>query len=150
MNLLLIFYVSLPDASLSYRSSVLPVRWFCRYAKGILFFSGPVSRELGKDPLKGEVFIFLSSSARQIKILCFEGDGFDLYQKKLERGTFERPQVSGSSATLSASELRFLMEGIVLKSIERRVRYEQKKPSKKGNNMVESGLSDRKRLFLSY
>lgn len=95
--------------------------------KGSYSLAGLVSRELGKDPLKGEVFIFLSSSARQIKILCFEGDGFGLYQKKLERGTFERPQVNGSSATLTASELRFLMEGIMLKSIERRVRYEQKK-----------------------
>ena len=95
--------------------------------KGFYSLAGLVSRELGKDPLKGEVFIFLSSSARQIKILCFEGDGFGLYQKKLERGTFERPQVNGSSATLTASELRFLMEGIMLKSIERRVRYEQKK-----------------------
>jgi len=44
----------------------------------------------------------------------------------LERGTFERPLVSVSSATLSASELRFLMEGIVLKSIERCIRYQHK------------------------
>ena len=94
--------------------------------KGSYSLAGLVSRELGKDPLKGEVFIFLSSSARQIKILCFEGDGFGLYQKKLERGTFERPQVNGTSALLTASELRFLMEGIVLKSIERRVRYQHK------------------------
>ena len=96
--------------------------------KGCYSLAGLVSRELGKDPLKGEVFIFLSASARQIKILCFEGDGFGLYQKRLERGTFERPLVSGSSATLTASELRFLMEGIVLKSIERRVRYQHKIP----------------------
>ena len=94
--------------------------------KGCYSLAGLVSRELGKDPLKGEVFIFLSASARQIKILCFEGDGFGLYQKRLERGTFERPLVSGSSSRLTASELRFLMEGIVLKSIERRVRYQHK------------------------
>ena len=92
--------------------------------KGCYSLAGLVSRELGKDPLQGEVFIFLSASARQIKILCFEGDGFGLYQKRLEGGTFERPVVSGHSVTLSASELRFLMEGIVLKSIERRVRYQ--------------------------
>lgn len=94
--------------------------------KGCYSLAGLVSRELGKDPLKGEVFIFLSSSARQVKILCFEGDGFGLYQKKLERGTFERPVASGSNAILTASELRFLMEGIVLKSIQRRDRYQQK------------------------
>jgi len=94
--------------------------------KGSYSLAGLVSRELGKDPLKGEVFIFLSSSARQIKVLCFEGDGFGLYQKKLERGTFERPETSGTTASLTASELRFLMEGIVLKSIERRIRYHQK------------------------
>ena len=63
--------------------------------KGCYSLAGLISGELGKDPLKGEVFIFLRTSARQIKILCFEGDGFGLYQKRLERGTFERPLVSG-------------------------------------------------------
>ena len=92
--------------------------------KGCYSLAGLVSRELGKDPLTGEIFIFLSSSARQIKILCFEGDGFGLYQKKLERGTFERPLTGGTSACLTASELRFLMEVILLKSIERRIRYQ--------------------------
>ena len=94
--------------------------------KGCYSLAGLVSRELGKDPLQGEVFIFLSASGRQIRVLCFEGDGFGLYQKNLERGTFERPESSGNPAVLTAGELRFLMEGIELKSIERRIRYQQK------------------------
>ena len=40
--------------------------------KGCYSLAGLVSRELGKDPLKGEVFIFLSASARQIKITVLE------------------------------------------------------------------------------
>jgi transposase len=91
--------------------------------KGSYSLAGLVFRELGKDPLKGEVFIFLSHSRRQIKILCFEGDGYGLYGKKLEKGTYERPAVEAGKATLTAIELRFLMEGIELGSISRRPRY---------------------------
>lgn len=101
--------------------------------KGSYSLAGLVSAELDKDPLKGDVFIFLSASGRQVKILCFQGDGFGLYQKRLERGTFERPVIQGTSARLTAAELRFLMDGIVLKSIQRRVRYKAPECAKVSN-----------------
>jgi len=91
--------------------------------KGSYALSGLVVTELDKDPLSGEVFIFFGRGARSVKILCFEGDGYGLYQKRLEKGTFERPQASGKTVELTASQLRFLMEGIVLKSIQKRERY---------------------------
>ena len=44
------------------------------------------------NPLSGEVFIFLGKNRRCIKILYWEKDGFLLYHKKLEKGTYEAPQ----------------------------------------------------------
>lgn len=46
---------------------------------------------LGRNPLSGEVFLFLCKSRGMIKILHWQKDGFILYTKKWEEGTFEVP-----------------------------------------------------------
>lgn len=58
---------------------------------GMHSLNGLVRRELGQDPLNGAVYIFFNRSRTQIKLLLFEGDGFALYQKCLEKGTYEIP-----------------------------------------------------------
>ncbi len=40
---------------------------------------GVVRNELGKDPLSGEVFIFMNKRRNQVKVLLWEGDGFSMY-----------------------------------------------------------------------
>ncbi len=42
-------------------------------------------------PLSGAVFIFFSKNRQQVKLLRWDTDGFTLYQKRLEKGTFEIP-----------------------------------------------------------
>jgi len=60
--------------------------------KGIYSLYQIVKSELMRNPLSGEVFIFLGKNRRCIKILHWEKDGFLLYHKKLERGAYEMPQ----------------------------------------------------------
>ncbi len=43
--------------------------------------------EMELPPLGGAVFIFFSKNRQQVKMLKWDGDGFLLYQKRLERGT---------------------------------------------------------------
>ena len=50
-----------------------------------------VRTEMELPPLGGAVFIFFSKNRQQVKMLKWDGDGFLLYQKRLERGTFELP-----------------------------------------------------------
>ena len=50
-----------------------------------------VSQEMGEPPLGGGVFIFFGKSRQSVKILRWDTDGFVLYHKRLERGTFELP-----------------------------------------------------------
>lgn len=50
-----------------------------------------VRTEMKLPPLGGAVFIFFSKNRQQVKLLKWDGDGFLLYQKRLERGTFELP-----------------------------------------------------------
>lgn len=97
--------------------------------KGFDGLSGLVRDELGQDPLSGDVFIFLNRRSNQVKLLLWEGDGFSLYYKRLERGTYELPVQEESSRyiTLCSDELMLILQGIWLKSARRRKRYNRAK-----------------------
>lgn len=90
--------------------------------------AGIVSDQLKADPLTGDVYIFLNRRCTQIKLLLWEGDGFGIYHKKLEKGTFELP-ATGSQAHIQIThhQLLHLLQGITLSSVHYRRRYDQNK-----------------------
>lgn len=88
---------------------------------GINSLSGLVRNKLGFDPMNGDVFVFLGKRSNQVRILQWDGDGFALYIKKLEKGTFERPTLSDNSIT--GSQLSLLLQGVRLESVSYRKRY---------------------------
>jgi transposase len=85
--------------------------------------SGLVRQELNREPLSGEVFVFLSRRRSQIRLLLWEGDGFSIYSKRLEKGTFELPVDVKESKEINCDDLLFLLKGIKLSSIEKRKRF---------------------------
>ena len=95
--------------------------------KGFDGLSGIVRGALNKDPLSGAVFIFLNRRRNQIKLLLWERDGFSLYHKRLERGTYELPIGDGDSVELRSDELMLILQGITLKSVQRRKRFDHTK-----------------------
>lgn len=88
---------------------------------GIYSLSGLVRNALGCDPTSGDVFIFIGKRSNQVRLLQWDRDGFAMYIKKLEAGTFEQPQGQGNLIT--SRQLTLLMEGVVLKSVRLRKRY---------------------------
>ena len=80
---------------------------------------------LGHDPLSGHLFLFVSRGKDRLKILYWDADGFALWYKRLEEGTFRLPRVQSQDASveLKASELAMLLEGIDLRSIKRTKRF---------------------------
>lgn len=90
--------------------------------KGFDGLSGLVREALSKDPLSGEVFIFFNRRCTQVKLLVWEQDGFAIYHKRLERGTYELP--SDHSTELRSDELMLILQGISLKSVRRRKRFD--------------------------
>jgi transposase len=88
---------------------------------GVYSLAGLVTNKLGRDPLSGDVFIFIGKSANQIRLLQWDADGFALYIKRLESGTFERP--SDGKRQLAAVELMLILQGIRLASVKRRKRF---------------------------
>jgi transposase len=88
---------------------------------GINSLAGLVRNELGFDPMNGDVFIFLGKRANQVRMVQWDRDGFAMYVKKLERGTFERPGTDG--AAIPGSQLVLLLQGVKLGSVSYRKRY---------------------------
>ena len=82
-----------------------------------------VQQEMQGDPLSGDIFIFLSRRHNQIKLLRWEKDGFAIYMKRLEEGTYELPlQQDESSYKINHQQLLLILEGISLKQIKYRKR----------------------------
>jgi len=97
--------------------------------KGFNGLSGLVRNVLGRDPLSGDVFVFLNRRRDRMKILTWESGGFVLFYKRLERGTFQFPpaKAGGLSCTMSWHELVLIVEGVELQSIKKRKRFRLKK-----------------------
>lgn len=102
--------------------------YLCSHAvdmrKGINGLYKMVRSEMGQSPLSGHAFIFYGKSRQSIKILKWDRDGFVLYQKRLERGTFEIPHAGDASGgcVLPWKTLSLIMEGVSIKSVRYRKR----------------------------
>lgn len=83
-----------------------------------------VSQEMRMPPLSGAVFIFFSKNRQSVKILRWDTDGFVLYQKRLERGTFELPlfKPGQKACQMPYKTLSAIMSGISLRSLRYRKR----------------------------
>ena len=93
--------------------------------KGFDTLAALVRETLGYDPLSGHLFLFAGRGRDRIKILYWDSDGFAIWYKRLEEGTFRlpTPKKVGASVEIKASELAMLLAGIDLTSIKRRKRF---------------------------
>ena len=106
--------------------------------KGFDGLSGLIRNELQKDPLGGDVFIFFNKRRSQVKLLLWERDGFSIYYKRLERGTYELPSINGQSMSLPlrSDELMLILQGISLGSVRRRKRFHFSENKSANNHTV--------------
>lgn len=95
--------------------------------KGFDSLSGIVSSLMQLDASGGAVFIFLNRRHNQVKLLHFEGDGFSLYHKRLEKGTYELPVIrtETTAAALTSQQLLFILQGVSLAKVQFRPRYQK-------------------------
>ena len=100
--------------------------------KGFDGLCGVVLQHLGKQPIGGDTFIFLNQRRDRIKLLQFQGDGFAIFYKRLEKGTYEIPGINAQngSLVLTASQLQFILDGVVLSSVKKRLRYQHENVDK--------------------
>lgn len=88
--------------------------------------SGLVQNTLGRNPTGGDVFIFINKRRDKIKLLHWQGASFVLYYKRLEEGTFELPRYDSSvgSISLDYPQLVMIIDGLSIKNIQKRKRYQ--------------------------
>jgi len=85
-----------------------------------------VRRILERDPLSGHLFAFCNRPKNRLKILYWDGSGFWLMHKRLERGTFSWPKPLAAeqrSMEMSGSEIAMLISGLELTKVRRRRWY---------------------------
>ena len=94
--------------------------------KGFDSLSGIVSSQMHFNPLSNDVYIFINRRRTQMKLLHWEGDGFGLYYKRLERGTYELPKGSENerSVNVSISHLEKIFQGVSVRQNRQRKRYQ--------------------------
>lgn len=93
--------------------------------KGYNGLSGLVRNELHVDPTSGDVYVFFNRNRQLMKMLVWDKDGFVIYSKRLEKGTFEK--VTGVKQEvkykIQYNHLVMLLSGISLFGVKQRPRY---------------------------
>jgi len=76
-----------------------------------------------QNPLSGHFFVFLSRRRDRVKILYWDRDGYAVWAKRLEAGTFRLPEATGPRLELRPAELAMLLGGIDPAGSRHRVRF---------------------------
>jgi transposase len=94
--------------------------------KGFDSLCGIVRNELDKQVMDGDAFIFINKLRTHLKLLVWEKGGFTIFYRRLEQGTFEVPafDLDAKSMQLTADQLQFILNGISLKGIKYRKRFQ--------------------------
>jgi transposase len=99
--------------------------------KGFDSLSGIVRGQMQFDPLSKDVYVFINRRHTQLKLLQWEGDGFAVYYKRLEKGSYTLPVAKQQEhyTNLTETQLQMMLEGISMKR-----RYHCKRYQHIGNN----------------
>ena len=75
----------------------------------------------GLDPFSGDLFCFVGKRRDRVKVLVWDRGGFLLLYKRLEKGRFQLPRIDASArtATLDATALAMLLDGIDIEYVKR-------------------------------
>ena len=74
--------------------------------------AGIVQQVFKLDPCSRSLFLFCGRRSDRMKALYFEGDGFLLLYKRLERGRYQWPRKETEARRLTQQQLRWLLEGL--------------------------------------
>lgn len=109
--------------------------------KGFDSLCALVTEQLARNPLSGDVFLFLSRDRIRAKVLHFDGTGLCLYVKRLERGRFAAlwREAGADPVTLTVSEeaVRDRRPSLQMPG-ERRIRHE---PDRQEQDAEHPGLA---------
>jgi transposase len=126
--------IALPSLSQMDRASSTRI-WWCTgptdMRRGFDRLAEQAHAVTRQDPQSGHLFLFRSRGGDRLKALHWDKDGYVLWYKRLEEGTFKLPKTDAaqSSVELRASELAMILDGIDLASVKRVKRYSREEVS---------------------
>ncbi len=95
----------------------------CDMRRGFDGLKALATHVIGVDPLAGHLFVFCGRRRDRIKILYWDRDGWALWAKRLEVGTYAYPFESAGRKEITSGELGALLEGLDLRNVKVRKRY---------------------------
>lgn len=78
------------------------------------------------EPLSGHVFCFCNRARNRVKCLVWDGSGFWVCAKRLERGSFDWPRDTQAAITMNVAQLELLLTGFEIRSRRGWYRREEK------------------------
>lgn len=79
-----------------------------------------------QNPLSGYVFVFRNKRGNCLKLLYWDRDGYAIWYKRLEKGTFNIPANIAEDFRLEHHQLSMMLEGMVFANIKRKKRFSLK------------------------
>jgi transposase len=104
--------------------------------------SGIIRSAMHLDPLSDCLFVFKNKRSDRIKVMYWDSDGFALWYKVLQKGTFQFPDLQNFTSAgieIDSSTLGLILNGIDLSSIRRRQRYKVA-PARPGETSSSAGI----------
>lgn len=102
----------LNDARISQFKKVYLAPGYTDLRRGIDGLASIVRFQFELDPYdKNTLFLFCGRRNDRIKALLWEGDGFLLMYKRLDKGSFRWPRSAGEAMTITEDQYRMLMQG---------------------------------------
>ena len=77
-----------------------------------------VAAHLREDPTSGHIFAFRNKAANKIKLLYWEGDGFWLMYKRLEKSRFKFPSIEDTKFEITGEQMQWLLSGLDIMKME--------------------------------
>jgi transposase len=91
--------------------------------KSINTLSILVEQAMALNPFSGDLFVFCNRNRTILKILYWQGNGFCLWQKRLEKDRFFWPRSAEDVVCIGHQELRWLLAGLDFASAHKQLKY---------------------------
>ena len=77
------------------------------------------------DPFSGSLYLFCNRKRNLLKALYWDGNGFAMWQKRLEKDTFPWPKDEEQAFEITERQLQLLLEGLDVWNAHKDLSYSQ-------------------------
>jgi transposase len=82
-----------------------------------------VREHIKEDPLSGHLFVFRNRNQDCVKVLYWDRDGYAIWYKRLQRGSFSLPGNVGDGIEIDSTSFSMLLHGVDLREVRKPKRY---------------------------